>query len=75
MPVSLPNKPIALHASRVLHADNDDEDSEQAAVLKLSNRVSNSGHRSYPIGCQLTEDALGIFTLARGEGKLWNRWV
>lgn len=43
--------------------------------LRLAGRISNLGHRAFPLGCQITEDGFGIFTLAHGEGKLWNRLV
>ncbi|VDL96059.1 unnamed protein product [Schistocephalus solidus] len=67
----LPSKATLLHTSKVFHTDPD----VAAALtpLRLANRISNPGHRSAPFGCQLTEDGLGIFTLARSEGKLWNR--
>ncbi|KAL7059564.1 hypothetical protein AAHC03_012918 [Spirometra sp. Aus1] len=67
----LPTKPTLLHTSKVFHADLDV--TSAPTPLRLSNRISNPGHRSAPFACQLTEDGLGIFTLARSEGKLWNR--
>uniref|UniRef100_A0A0X3P1S5 Small-subunit processome Utp12 domain-containing protein n=2 Tax=Schistocephalus solidus TaxID=70667 RepID=A0A0X3P1S5_SCHSO len=67
----LPSKATLLHTSKVFHTDPDV--AAAPTPLRLANRISNPGHRSAPFGCQLTEDGLGIFTLARSEGKLWNR--
>ncbi|KER27392.1 hypothetical protein T265_05567 [Opisthorchis viverrini] len=41
--------------------------------VRLINRICAPGHRTPPVACCLTGDALGVFTLARTEAKLWNR--
>ncbi len=76
MPDVLPTRPVLLNAGKIAKQMQVEEERGQKTddgSLRLSNRISNPGHRSYPIDCQVTEDGLGIFTLARGEGKLWNR--
>ncbi|TGZ66674.1 hypothetical protein CRM22_005199 [Opisthorchis felineus] len=41
--------------------------------VRLVNRICAPGHRTPPVACCLTGDALGVFTLARTEAKLWSR--
>ncbi|GAA28718.2 U3 small nucleolar RNA-associated protein 12, partial [Clonorchis sinensis] len=41
--------------------------------VRLINRICAPGHRTPPVACCLTGDALGVFTLARTEAKLWSR--
>ncbi|VDD82408.1 unnamed protein product [Mesocestoides corti] len=75
VPPTLPTRPIFLSGGRVakMHERGNERAVESDSELRLSSRISNPGHRSYPLGCQITEDGSGVFTLARSEGKLWNR--
>ncbi|KAL5107498.1 WD repeat-containing protein 3 [Taenia crassiceps] len=76
VPMTLPTRPVILSGCISRYSKN-----ERKAVvaestvceLRLARRISNLGHRAFPLGCQITEDGFGVFTLAHGEGKLWNR--
>ncbi|CAL8087748.1 unnamed protein product [Calicophoron daubneyi] len=46
---------------------------QKPPAVRVVNRIIAAGHRSIPIACCLTSDALGIFSLAQGEAKLWSR--
>ena len=79
MPLALPTRPILLRAGRITHQQEEEKVPEGGTTvspdyeLRLVARISNHGHRVFPFGCQITEDGVGVFTLARSEGKLWNR--
>ena len=79
VPLTLPTRPILLRAGRITRQEEEEkvphgETTESPSYeLRLVARISNPGHRAFPIGCQITEDGLGVFTLAHSEGKLWNR--
>lgn len=79
VPEAVPVRPIHLNAARVeqFHWSDVKEGAttQESLGLRLVNRIANLGHRAYPTDCQVTEDGLGIFTLSREEGKLWNRLV
>ncbi|KAM3185664.1 hypothetical protein ACTXT7_005921 [Hymenolepis weldensis] len=82
VPQTLPTRTVILNAGRIArHQEEVDADkkllnaeaSSSGSELRLTSRIANPGHRSFPLGCQITEDGYGVFTLAHGEGKLWNR--
>eukprot|EP00108_Taenia_solium_P006617 TsM_001107800 transcript=TsM_001107800 gene=TsM_001107800 len=76
VPVTLPTRPVLLSGcvSRHSKIERKEVAAESAGCeLRLAGRISNLGHRAFPLGCQITEDGFGVFTLAHGEGKLWNR--
>ncbi|VDM20465.1 unnamed protein product, partial [Hydatigera taeniaeformis] len=76
VPVTLPTRPVLLAGpvSRQPQTNQKAVGMESAGCeLHLVGRISNLGHRAFPLSCQITEDGSGIFTLAHGEGKLWNR--
>ncbi|KAM7541762.1 hypothetical protein Aperf_G00000001806 [Anoplocephala perfoliata] len=82
VPQTLPTRPVLLNASRIARQQEVDSDQKSLTEtdstsskhgLRLTARIANPGHRSFPLGCQITEDGYGVFTLSHGEGKLWNR--
>ncbi|CDS39413.1 WD repeat containing protein 3 [Echinococcus multilocularis] len=76
VPVTLPTRPVLLSGcvSRLPEAKQKAMAVESTGCeLRLAGRISNLGHRAFPLSCQITEDGFGVFTLAHGEGKLWNR--
>ncbi|VDN98463.1 unnamed protein product [Rodentolepis nana] len=81
VPQTLPTRPVVVNAGRIArHQEEVDADQKFTEAktncgpeLRLTSRIANPGHRSFPLGCQITEDGCGVFTLAHGEGKLWNR--